>query len=212
MKIRSTFNPRTDSFKLIYDEEVKTTFLETSRSIPTYFDSGIFGSGRAGEDQVEEDFAKGSWLITRLGTSHPRSVDTDAYQLDCALFIVSWAMLRLRDVKQSSSTLERVLIALANVTPLLIPACVLPPASKVLSRERTPVEAWDAYEVLATWQKPGLPFLFMTQAYELWLEIRNIANPQGDLKKLISYLDASSSLFRMAMGVEAPVGRAIAHK
>ncbi len=65
---------------------------------------------------------------------------------------------------------------------------------------------------MSTWNQPDVPFLFVPQAYELWLELRSITKPEKDLKELIDYLDVSTLLLRMAMGVEDFAGRPTAAK
>jgi hypothetical protein len=213
MKLRATFNPKTDRFNLIFDEAIQTTFAEASRTIATCFQSGTYAfRSRAFDDELDDDLAQGSWLLSRLGTSHTRSVDTDSDKLDSALCLVCWSMLSLQKAKKSTTSLERVLYVLSKVTPLYLPAYTLPPATEILSRGSTPVEAWADYENLHTWEKPELPFLFMHQAHELWMVLRNVTNPEKDLKKLVDYLDASCRLFRMALEAGNSVGQAAVSK
>jgi hypothetical protein len=214
MKLRATFNPKTDRFNLIFDDAIQTTFAEASRTIATCFQSGTYAfRSHTLDNELDDDLAQGSWLLSRLGASHPRSVDTDSDKLDSALCLVCWSMLSLHKAKKSATSLERALTLLSNVTLLFLPAYSLPPTTEILSRESTPVEAWADYEYLYSWNKSELPFLFMTQAHELWLQLRSVTHPEKDLKELVDYLDASCCLFRMAMEVgDSPGNHAVAKR
>jgi hypothetical protein len=59
MKLRATFNPKTDRINLIFDEAIQTTFAEASRTIATCFQSGTYALRRHPlDDQLEDDLAQ----------------------------------------------------------------------------------------------------------------------------------------------------------
>ncbi len=199
MNIRATFDPKTDKFHLIYDEAAKSIFADASRMIFTCFLEGTYASCHEFSDELNEDLAQGSRLLAQFGGSSRRSVDTNSENLDSALLVVCWAILRLVKARQSISPLQQVLTVLSSVTPIYFPAYLLPPTDEVLSRQKTPAEVWDDYETLRSWNKPDLPFLFVTQAHDLFLALRSVVCPAAEFKELVDNLDASLYLLRLAI-------------
>jgi hypothetical protein len=211
MRILTEYNPETHHVTLRYGSPIRRLFRRTSKKISEIFDPGSYSDicGEAGEPGPH-DLTRGAQLIEELARS--RTVTASGEDYNFALALVAWTTFATRSEERPADPLPLALTALAYVTPIRLPTLDLPRASEVLDKH-TPPEAWAVYEDIRHFDglKNGAIPVVGT-AYRMWQVLRGNPSPNGDFKKFVGVLEASTILYRLALESLAEMNKADLNK
>ena len=198
IKLSATYAPETDLLVLRFDDDVQKLFAKGSRTLTSLLGQGGPPSALENDADWYEDIGLPLMILERLGTEPTQTVRVRPEHLYSLMGLVCWTTLHLADNQQPVDTFRDVVSLLASVTPVPIPPVDLPPTDEVLDRKNQSA-AWSCFEMLRSWQRQEFPELPVIQAHNLWVELRRIRKPNGQIKTLLATLDTETIMFRWAM-------------
>ncbi len=204
MKMNATLTPDCKFVDLVYDDDAKNHLLQlaavvrssaeerlTQKILPQY------------SPYLLSKVTEGAKVLERLGGNPSATIQIGSDKMDAAFVAASVGCIYLAGRRLPISLFAGVFVDLARITPTSIPFLILPPAAEIFDRSQIEEEIWNVYEEIRTWNRPGVPHLFILPAHQLLTALCQTSSKMESLATLVNYLAASTGIFRTAMNLLA---------